>query len=97
MEIKVPINKTWKKQKDGSYTGNLAFTFSDTTIRITDDDGNDVASMAAGMGCSIWFRIKDDRELDHNINPYDLWEAYCKAVGREDLIVKRPKKDGDSD
>lgn len=97
MEIKVPIKKTWKKNKDGSYSGAMTLTFADTTIRITDDDGKEVASMAAGVGCSIWFRVIGERELDHNISPHDLWKAYCEAVGRPDLIVEKPQKDGDSD
>ncbi len=83
--VPIPFKKVWKKTEKG-WSGKMTLFFEDTTARVKDDNNKEIGTVKAGIGCKIFLQSKD-RETELYATPQDIWNAYCKAINKEDLIL----------
>ena len=85
INVTIPFRKVWKKKKDGSWSGHMAFKFEDCIARVL-EDGEEIGEIGARLGGGYEMQIKGEKETNLYATVNDIWNAYCKAIKRDDLI-----------
>lgn len=91
--ITIPCKKSYDEK---GRLKHLTLTYQDTSIKVTDKDNNLRGKIDTGIGLNLYFFIEGQPQLGLYAENFDIWNSYCQAVDREDLMISR-KKDSSTD
>jgi len=84
--------KLTKAFDDESGEGTMRFKFADTTLDISDDDGNKIGSISGCVGGAVEFNFGEGFDNLYYVKPQALWNAFMEALGKKEYQFKEESK-----
>lgn len=85
--IPIAFKKTWSPKKDGAQKAKLRMKMIDCIGKITDDDKNEVGSVAGTIGAGYELSFRANKDFDLYADPKVFWNAYCDAMLKPELKI----------